>query len=224
MFDLVCQTCGVEFEWQNSLKKFCPLCSRERRSAQQCEYQKIHDQTEVRKASIAKYAVSDKGKVKRKAAQCRYLQTPKGKASKDRHLVSEKNKVAIAKYKASEKGKASKAKYQASPEGKAALRRYLKSDKGKAYVQAMNAKVRYGQNYYQYLAFKNEAFRDQLSCVRCGVSWIDGLHGVTHEVDHVIPRALGGTHDHDNLQVLCYECHKAKTSNDLKDIARAKRK
>jgi len=31
------------------------------------------------------------------------------------------------------------------------------------------------------------------------------------EVDHIIPKALDGTDDFDNLQSICTECHKAKT-------------
>jgi 5-methylcytosine-specific restriction protein A len=31
------------------------------------------------------------------------------------------------------------------------------------------------------------------------------------EVDHIIPKADGGTDDEDNLQSICIDCHKAKT-------------
>ena len=31
------------------------------------------------------------------------------------------------------------------------------------------------------------------------------------QVDHVKPKAIGGTDDHDNLQCICAECHKLKT-------------
>lgn len=34
------------------------------------------------------------------------------------------------------------------------------------------------------------------------------------EVDHVQPKAKGGTDDMDNLQSICSECHKAKTARD----------
>jgi 5-methylcytosine-specific restriction endonuclease McrA len=30
-------------------------------------------------------------------------------------------------------------------------------------------------------------------------------------VDHITPKAEGGTDDHDNLQSICTECHDAKT-------------
>jgi 5-methylcytosine-specific restriction endonuclease McrA len=41
-------------------------------------------------------------------------------------------------------------------------------------------------------------------CVYCG-SETDPL-----EVDHIIPRAQGGTHEWDNLQVLCRRCNRRK--------------
>lgn len=36
-----------------------------------------------------------------------------------------------------------------------------------------------------------------------------------HAVDHIIPKAKGGTDDPDNLQSLCAPCHDAKTEADL---------
>lgn len=34
------------------------------------------------------------------------------------------------------------------------------------------------------------------------------------EVDHIISKANGGTDDLDNLELICTECHKAKTSQE----------
>lgn len=44
------------------------------------------------------------------------------------------------------------------------------------------------------------------------------------DVDHVMPLKLGGTHALDNLQTLCYLCHKQKTrDDDMPAIAAYKR-
>jgi 5-methylcytosine-specific restriction protein A len=36
------------------------------------------------------------------------------------------------------------------------------------------------------------------------------------EVDHIVPRAEGGSDDRANLQVLCHRCHKMKTQGESK--------
>lgn len=43
------------------------------------------------------------------------------------------------------------------------------------------------------------------------------------EVDHVIPRELGGSDAETNLSALCYPHHKQKTALDVKMIAKARR-
>lgn len=43
------------------------------------------------------------------------------------------------------------------------------------------------------------------------------------EFDHVIPLILGGEHRETNLQLLCNECHKAKTALDVKLKAKVAR-
>lgn len=44
------------------------------------------------------------------------------------------------------------------------------------------------------------------------------------DIDHVIPRALGGSNDATNLQILCRTCHRSKTARyDVPRIAKAKR-
>lgn len=42
------------------------------------------------------------------------------------------------------------------------------------------------------------------------------------EVDHILPKALGGKDTYDNLQLLHKHCHIRKTQNDIKDIAIAR--
>ena len=39
------------------------------------------------------------------------------------------------------------------------------------------------------------------------------LHPATH-VDHVVPKAQGGTDEPENLQALCVRCHQAKTARE----------
>lgn len=34
------------------------------------------------------------------------------------------------------------------------------------------------------------------------------------EIDHVIPKAQGGTDDDDNLECICIDCHKQKTQRE----------
>lgn len=53
---------------------------------------------------------------------------------------------------------------------------------------------------------------------------IDKQKRINLEIDHVIPLAAGGlSHDDDNLQVLCYDCHKIKTKQDIITIYDYKR-
>ena len=50
-------------------------------------------------------------------------------------------------------------------------------------------------------------------CVRCEGS--NRTEAAT-VVDHIIPLHDGGTHDVENLQPLCRDCHAAKTATDLR--------
>ena len=36
------------------------------------------------------------------------------------------------------------------------------------------------------------------------------------EFDHIVPLILGGPNAESNLQLICHECHKAKTARDVK--------
>lgn len=48
--------------------------------------------------------------------------------------------------------------------------------------------------------------RDAGLCQQCGHPG--------NEVDHKLPKAMGGTDDEENLQVLCNPCHSAKTARE----------
>ena len=55
-------------------------------------------------------------------------------------------------------------------------------------------------------------------CVHPGCGRKDGL-----DIDHIVPLALGGSNEPDNLQLLCKEHHSQKTKQDVARIAKAKR-
>ena len=62
-------------------------------------------------------------------------------------------------------------------------------------------------NSRRYRVHKQRVFdRDGRICRYCG-SDEEPLH-----IDHIIPRKAGGTHDLDNLQVLCKACNLRKSS------------
>lgn len=70
---------------------------------------------------------------------------------------------------------------------------------------------RIGGGYRAYLALKFELiWIEKWPCVECGQS--DPL---LLEVDHIVPRFVGGTNDRANLQVLCIRHHRIKTAKDL---------
>ena len=57
---------------------------------------------------------------------------------------------------------------------------------------------------YQWQQFRKDYIRRHPCCCRCGKP--------TTDVDHVLPRAKGGTDDERNLQPLCGFHHKQKTA------------
>ena len=48
----------------------------------------------------------------------------------------------------------------------------------------------------------------------CQVCLPQGLVRPARTVDHVTPKAEGGTDDPDNLQAICDDCHRAKTQRE----------
>lgn len=66
-----------------------------------------------------------------------------------------------------------------------------------------------------------EAMRRQKgACALCpkDISYMTPFH-----LDHVLPLELGGQTCLSNLQLLCLDCHKAKTREDIKRIRKAAR-
>lgn len=56
--------------------------------------------------------------------------------------------------------------------------------------------------------------RDAFTCRYCGKRSPEAIL----EVDHVVPRASGGTDDPENLVTSCYECNRGKRARLLTDI------
>lgn len=59
--------------------------------------------------------------------------------------------------------------------------------------------------------------RDDHLCQPC---LIRGNVTTATEVDHIIPKAQDGTDDFDNLQSICTECHKLKTTSERQGTKR----
>lgn len=57
---------------------------------------------------------------------------------------------------------------------------------------------------------------------KCCTRFIDGS-ALVAEYDHAIPLILGGANRETNLQLLCSECHAAKTKRDVKIKAKVAR-
>mgnify|MGYP000896284205 CR=1 FL=1 len=55
--------------------------------------------------------------------------------------------------------------------------------------------------------------RDQFTCSYCGRKPPE----VTLEVDHIIPKAEGGTDDSENLTTACWDCNRGKGATQLAD-------
>ncbi len=62
--------------------------------------------------------------------------------------------------------------------------------------------------------------RDGVCCASCRRDF--ARERLEVEVDHVIPLALSGPHAMDNLQLLCADCHAAKTAEDRAEIREAR--
>lgn len=53
-------------------------------------------------------------------------------------------------------------------------------------------------------------------CAHCGRVWVPSRD----QVDHRVGLEQGGSNDDSNLQLLCVECHEAKTASEAKERAR----
>lgn len=57
--------------------------------------------------------------------------------------------------------------------------------------------------------------KGNLKCESCGCDIKEEYGHIDCTVDHKLPLALGGTHELDNLWVLCPKCNKIKTAKDI---------
>jgi ATP adenylyltransferase len=81
---------------------------------------------------------------------------------------------------------------------------------GRLIWQHRRASAGYVPGTLRYEVLKRARFR----CELCGVpADVRAL-----EVDHILPRAKGGTDDPDNLQALCYSCNATKRDRDATDF------
>jgi len=130
--------------------------------------------------------------------------------------VIESNK----RYKMTLKGRESQAKSNASAYS-TTQRSYRNSERGRASIRQRNArsnaKRRTTEGLTEYEAFVAEVRSGKPFCVTCSKPWIDSPRG--HQIDHILAIGLGGTHHRKNLQVLCFECHKAKTKVDRREMS-----
>ncbi len=63
---------------------------------------------------------------------------------------------------------------------------------------------------------KRIAVEQQFVCRGCGCTWLPWRD----EVDHHVPLEQGGSNADSNLQLLCDDCHKAKTAAEASARAR----
>lgn len=83
--------------------------------------------------------------------------------------------------------------------------------------EALNSKKQDRLSSWEWEIKRLKVFaRDDDTCRSCGSK--ENL-----EADHIIPVALGGCEDLDNLQTLCYDCHKKKTVQDHEKIRRVRK-
>ena len=57
--------------------------------------------------------------------------------------------------------------------------------------------------------------RDNFTCQYCGKR---AGEGIELEVDHILPRALGGTNTMENLKTACFACNRGKSDRNLKAL------
>ena len=85
-----------------------------------------------------------------------------------------------------------------------------KSDNWAEHHRGRNVTER-GYGYAWRVIRKRVLLRDSYLCQACLKA---GRLTPANQVDHIKPKAQGGSNDMGNLQSLCLGCHKAKTATD----------
>lgn len=119
-------------------------------------------------------------------------------------------KARYRRYNHSEKGRACQHRYNGSEKQKENKRRYYQSRRGRrryrSYVHNRRAKRAENGGSYTPEEWRALCAMYDYRCLSCGTIFdFDDL-----TVDHVIPIALGGTSNIDNLQPLCLPCNQSK--------------
>ncbi|WP_082442349.1 HNH endonuclease signature motif containing protein [Sphingomonas sp. Leaf257] len=81
-----------------------------------------------------------------------------------------------------------------------------------ATVKRINFKVGYGSKWRK---LRDKRITEESLCRHCDKI---GILTPAVEVDHIVPKALGGQDNWSNTQSLCKGCHQAKTRNDMRTI------
>ena len=81
--------------------------------------------------------------------------------------------------------------------------------------------IYWGQRLREYIPIRGRVqklLKTQFGkCSECGTNF---RHGDLIEVDHIVPKSLGGLDRYDNLQLLHKHCHDVKTRRDAENLAR----
>jgi 5-methylcytosine-specific restriction endonuclease McrA len=143
--------------------------------------------------------------------------------------------LANRRYKLSLKGKASEERYAKSKSRSEAVRRansslkrivrqerYLESPKGRAFTATRIARRRAlstNPKLYALRVLNLHSLRE--SCVKCGAPY-SKAYRKPHAIDHIVALCNGGADEWTNYQVLCDKCHKAKTTEDIRQFNNSK--
>jgi 5-methylcytosine-specific restriction endonuclease McrA len=85
-------------------------------------------------------------------------------------------------------------------------------EKGRRKYCSQKCYDKYQECFLYWSIFSRKWLKENDFCVKC-----NSKHNL--EVDHIIPVAITNkVFDKENLQTLCYGCHKQKTKKDLKKI------